>query len=113
MTYKNSLWGARIYLANNRGAEPFSIRVKGRDRWALENLINAGDAGCTPIDNPALCWSAMCSSCAVSASISKQFMRSMNALSAGHMRGKLLIPASCRIMVKEGCADENLDYQGR
>lgn len=58
MTYKNSLWSARIYRANNRGAEPFSIRVKGRDRWALENLINAGDAGCTPIDNPAPCWSA-------------------------------------------------------
>lgn len=58
MTSKNSLWGSRIYRVTNRGAEPFSIRVKGRDRWALENLINAGDAGCTPIDNPAPRWSA-------------------------------------------------------
>lgn len=38
--------------------EPFSIIVKGRDQWALEQLRAASDKGCTPIDNPAPRWSA-------------------------------------------------------
>lgn len=32
--------------------------VKGRDAWALRELIRMGDQGCTPIDNPGPRWSA-------------------------------------------------------
>ncbi len=37
--------------------EPRHLRVVGREAWALLNLIEAGVAGCTPIDNPAPRWS--------------------------------------------------------
>jgi len=33
------------------------VTVIGRDAWALRNLINAGAAGCTPIDHPGPRWS--------------------------------------------------------
>ncbi len=33
------------------------MTIVGRDCWALENLIRAGDAGCTPIDQPGPRWS--------------------------------------------------------
>ncbi|GAA4169533.1 winged helix domain-containing protein [Shinella granuli] len=33
------------------------MTVIGRDAWALRNLINAGTAGCTPIDHPGPRWS--------------------------------------------------------
>lgn len=42
----------------NPDAKPFAIKAKGRDRWALERLIYAGETGCTPIHNPAPSWSA-------------------------------------------------------
>ena len=29
----------------------------GRDAWALRNLVNAGERGCTPIDHPGPRWS--------------------------------------------------------
>lgn len=35
---------------------PFT--VKGREAWALSNLIKAGKRGCTPIDHPGPRWSA-------------------------------------------------------
>lgn len=35
-----------------------TIHVKGRNAWTLNELINAGQKGCTPIDNPAPRWSA-------------------------------------------------------
>ncbi|MDF0603916.1 hypothetical protein P1J78_24695, partial [Psychromarinibacter sp. C21-152] len=35
----------------------FSITVGGRELWALTQLANAGQKGCTPIDNPAPRWS--------------------------------------------------------
>jgi hypothetical protein len=34
-----------------------TIKVKGRDAWALESLIQAGPAGCTPITHPGPRWS--------------------------------------------------------
>lgn len=34
------------------------IAVKGRNRWALDALIDAGTTGCTPLHNPAPRWSA-------------------------------------------------------
>lgn len=32
--------------------------VKGRDAWALSELMSAGENGCTPIDTPGPRWSA-------------------------------------------------------
>ena len=29
----------------------------GRDAWALDQLLRAGETGCTPVDNPAPRWS--------------------------------------------------------
>lgn len=34
---------------------PFTVR--GRDAWALSELVKAGPRGCTPIDNPGPRWS--------------------------------------------------------
>lgn len=39
------------------GAAPFTAHVKGRELWALERLIRAGAAGCTPMTEPAPRWS--------------------------------------------------------
>lgn len=33
------------------------MTVIGHDAWALRNLINAGAAGCTPIEHPGPRWS--------------------------------------------------------
>ena len=34
------------------------ITPYGREDWALRNLYEAGESGCTPIENPAPRWSA-------------------------------------------------------
>lgn len=34
-----------------------SIWLVGRDAWTMDQLIEAGSKGCTPIDNPAPRWS--------------------------------------------------------
>lgn len=34
-----------------------TVIVSGRDAWALQQLVNAGPKGCTPIDNPGPRWS--------------------------------------------------------
>lgn len=34
------------------------VHVRGRDAWALLQLMTAGSKGCTPIDNPAPRWSS-------------------------------------------------------
>lgn len=46
------------YRVTPSTGEAFCITVKGRDRWALEELRKAGARGCTPIENPAPRWSA-------------------------------------------------------
>jgi hypothetical protein len=33
------------------------LKVIGRDAWALQNLVAAGERGCTPIDHPGPRWS--------------------------------------------------------
>jgi hypothetical protein len=33
------------------------ITIKGRDAWALVNLIEAGEKGCTPLTTPGPRWS--------------------------------------------------------
>lgn len=39
------------------GADGPVLKVKGRVAWTLDNLIRAGERGCTPIDHPAPRWS--------------------------------------------------------
>lgn len=51
-------WGAARFSVLNDGSPPLTITVKGRDRWALEMLMQAGAKGCTPITRPAPRWSA-------------------------------------------------------
>ncbi|OWU69385.1 hypothetical protein ATO2_09875 [Roseovarius sp. 22II1-1F6A] len=45
-------------MAWNERSQPFTIRAKGRVRWALEHLIDAGRNGCTPIERPGPRWAA-------------------------------------------------------
>ena len=47
------------YVAIRFRIEPDSptITVTGRDAWALQKLIEAGDAGVTPLDAPGPRWS--------------------------------------------------------
>lgn len=51
-------WGPRSFEVRNPETPPFAVTVRGRDRWALEALIAAGDAGRTPVDDPAPRWAA-------------------------------------------------------
>jgi hypothetical protein len=46
-------WAACPFNVQIGGSDPFIIIAKGRDRWALEALIQAGLDGITPIANPA------------------------------------------------------------
>lgn len=53
----NSNWGRGVFLVRDDTPETILIILYGRDRWALECLIVAGDRGCTPIELPAPRWS--------------------------------------------------------
>jgi len=51
-------WGNDPYcLHHSDGTATFHF-LKGRQRWALERLLGAGAAGCTPITEPGPRWSA-------------------------------------------------------
>ncbi|WP_082899439.1 winged helix domain-containing protein [Sulfitobacter sp. EhC04] len=50
-------WGRALFTVKSEGSPPSSVAVSGRDRWALECLIAAGERGCTPIDTPGPRWS--------------------------------------------------------
>ena len=54
----NSNWGEALFTIQYETGETSDIVVSGRDRWALEALITAGNKGCTPIDTPGPCLSA-------------------------------------------------------
>ena len=56
--FSGSLSHQLAYAVTTSDGATLTILVKGRDRWALERLMNAGLAGCTPIDQPAPRWSA-------------------------------------------------------
>ena len=47
-----------IFSVTNPGEAPFILTLKGRNKWALEQLAKAGPKGCTPIKQPAPRWSA-------------------------------------------------------
>lgn len=46
------------FTVHVQGQPPRVIHPKGRDRWALQQLMQAGAKGCTPITTPAPRWSA-------------------------------------------------------
>jgi hypothetical protein len=46
---------ARFALHGSDGAQVMDL--KGREEWALSNLLAAGESGCTPIDHPGPRWS--------------------------------------------------------
>jgi hypothetical protein len=46
----------RVQRCDDLGGSP-PITLRGREKWALEKLINAGKAGCTPITTPGPRWS--------------------------------------------------------
>lgn len=50
-------WNEATFSVKREGAETITIIVMGRLRWALESLLQAGQKGCLPIDNPAPRWS--------------------------------------------------------
>jgi hypothetical protein len=56
MTFQR--WGKTLFTVQSPDGTTRKIRLKGRDRWALECLIKAGAKGCTPIDLPGPRWSA-------------------------------------------------------
>ncbi len=58
MSKDKKRWASAAFTVTNGNSEPFTVVVKGRDRWALESLIHAGKVGCTPIDHPGPRWSA-------------------------------------------------------
>ncbi len=49
--------GNAVFSVQNGTEPPFLLHLKGRDRWALESLMQAGPTGCTPIDHPGPRWS--------------------------------------------------------
>jgi hypothetical protein len=49
--------GRRITFNVTEGEDVRVINPAGRDAWAVGELIFAGVAGCTPIDNPGPRWS--------------------------------------------------------
>lgn len=47
----------RLSLTFYIGSDGVAVSVFGRDAWALSQLLEAGERGCTPIENPAPRWS--------------------------------------------------------
>ncbi len=47
----------RTFLVKTRNQRVKKLVLPGRLAWALENLVRAGQAGCTPIDTPGPRWS--------------------------------------------------------
>ena len=55
---KEARWAKARFTVHNSDGTEREIFVRGRIRWALECLIEAGEKGCTPIDHPGPRWSA-------------------------------------------------------
>lgn len=56
MTFQR--WGKTPFHVQDQDGTTRTIYVRGRDRWALESLIQAKAKGCTAIDHPGPRWSA-------------------------------------------------------
>ncbi len=50
-------WGAALFTIHHDNGDIDEVTVSGRNRWALECLIAAGESGCTPKDHPGPRWS--------------------------------------------------------
>ena len=48
----------QVFDVAEKDGKHHAITLKGRNAWALLELISEGQEGCTPIDNPAPRWSA-------------------------------------------------------
>jgi hypothetical protein len=48
----------KLIIVALRLADGAFLRIKGRDAWALLELVQAGSSGCTPLDNPGPRWAA-------------------------------------------------------
>lgn len=55
--HNHGRWSKVTLRVENPGQPCQHILVSGRVRWALECLMKAGTAGCTPIDTPGPRWS--------------------------------------------------------
>lgn len=53
----NRRWGKASVTFQTTTGETKHIIVSGRMLWALEQLLEAGERGCTPIDTPGPRWS--------------------------------------------------------
>ena len=49
---------SRLQITARKLPDGTEFIVKGRVAWALNELVKAGEFGCTPIDNPGPRWSA-------------------------------------------------------
>lgn len=58
MTDNNTAWPNASFIITLKDGDAFTITVKGRPRWALEQLVLAGPKGCTPINDPAPRWAS-------------------------------------------------------
>lgn len=58
MADNNTGWPSANFTIEADYGQKLTVSVKGRDRWALEQLMYSGSTGCTPISNPAPRWSA-------------------------------------------------------
>ena len=47
-----------VYTVTNPNSQSFTLHLKGRNQWAMEQLIKSGSNGCTPLSNGAPRWSA-------------------------------------------------------
>lgn len=50
MTGKNR---KTVFTVTNPNEKPFNLILKGRNAWAMGELIKAAEKGCTSINNPA------------------------------------------------------------
>jgi hypothetical protein len=56
MSTRTNRWAAAYFVVHDYD-DTRLVLLSGRDRWALERLMDAGERGCTPIDEPAPRWS--------------------------------------------------------
>ena len=47
-----------VFRVSNADKKSFRLALRGRNAWAMKQLMDAGAVGCTPINNPAPRWSA-------------------------------------------------------
>ncbi len=53
-----SQWSQKGFSVTLSDGREIDVFVSGRNRWALECLIQAGCAGCSSLDDPAVRWAA-------------------------------------------------------